>query len=370
MIYIHIPFCRRACHYCDFHFSTNTGQMDNLVDAILEEIDLRHDYLAGKHVKTIYFGGGTPSMLPSESLNRILNAIHEKFEVDAQAEITLEANPEDLSPEKLGELRGLGINRLSLGTQSFIAHELVWMNRMHSPEQAISAIKNAQCEGFDNISIDLIFGLPNQTVQEWELNLNIALGLGIQHISSYGLTVERKTKLHHAIKTGTQQQPDEAVAEACLRMNMQMLPYHGFEHYEISNYAREGFISRHNSAYWQGAHYLGVGPSAHSYDGHSRQWNVRSNMGYIQALGNRSSFWEREELTVADRINEHIMTGLRCKWGVQKQVLDVLEKDAWPRMLGNISKQDQAHFRIGTEHITLTSEGRLMADGLAAALFH
>jgi len=369
MIYIHIPFCRRACHYCDFHFSTSTGQMDNLVDAIVAEIDLRQHYLADQHVKTIYFGGGTPSMLPSESLSRILNAIHEKFEVDAQAEITLEANPEDLSPEKLGELRGLGINRLSLGTQSFIAHELVWMNRMHSPEQAIAAIKNAQSSGFDNISIDLIFGLPNQTVQEWEQNLTTALGLGIQHISSYGLTIEEKTKLHHAITKGTEQLPDEAVAEACLRMNMQMLPDQGFEHYEISNYAREGYISRHNSAYWQGANYLGVGPSAHSYDGHSRQWNVRSNMGYMQAIANGTSFWEREELTVADRINEHIMTGLRCKWGVQKQVLDVLEKGAWSRILRSITELEQTHFRIADERITLTSEGRLMADRLAAALF-
>lgn len=343
--------------------------MDALVDAMVQEIDLRQHYLADRKVSTIYFGGGTPSMLPSHSIGQLLDAVGSLFLVEEKAEITLEANPEDLSPQKLSELRALGINRLSLGTQSFIAHELEWMNRMHTPEQAIAAIKDAQDAGFDNISIDLIFGLPGQTLLEWEQNLTTALALDIQHISSYCLTVEEKTRLHHTIAKGTQPMPDEAVAEACLRMNMQMLPDHGFGHYEISNYAREGFISRHNSAYWQGAHYLGVGPSAHSYNGHSRQWNVRSNAGYVKAIAEGMPCPEKEELTVDNRINEHIMTGLRCKWGVQKQVLDGLDKDAWPRILRSVVELGEAHFALEDGRISLTKEGRLMADRLAAELF-
>lgn len=369
VIYFHIPFCRRACHYCDFHFSTDTRQMDALVQAIVAELHMRNEYLTDRRVRTVYFGGGTPSMLPSRSIGQLLDAVRAHFSLDSDAEVTLEANPEDLTPAKIRELRELGINRLSLGTQSFIAHELTWMNRLHTPDQAIAAIRSAQNQGFANISIDLIFGLPDQTIVQWEQNLNTALSLDVQHISSYGLTVEERTKLHHSIRKGTQHMPDEAVAEACMRMNMDVLPAHGFEHYEISNYAREGFISRHNSAYWKGSHYFGLGPSAHSFDGHSRQWNIRSNAGYMQAIANGKCFWEREELTTTDRINEHIMTGLRCKWGVRKEALDTLDRDAWPRILRHISTEGQRLFSVNDGRIALTSEGRLMADRLTAELF-
>lgn len=343
--------------------------MDALVQAIVSEMSMRRDYLGDSPVRTVYFGGGTPSMLPTGSIASILDAVHRHFRVGEEAEITMEANPEDLSPRKSAELHALGIGRLSLGTQSFIAHELEWMNRMHTPKQAVTAIRDAQDAGFRNISIDLIFGIPGQTLREWEHNLTTALGLDIQHISSYGLTVEERTKLHHSIAKGNQLPPDEDVAEQCLRMNMEVLPAHGFEHYEISNYARDGFISRHNSAYWQGAHYLGLGPSAHSYDGVSRQWNVRSNAGYMQSIFKGNMAPEREVLTVNDRINEHIMTGLRCKWGVQRQVLDGFDAGEWARVTALIAASGEHHFRLQDGRITLTPEGRLIADRIAADLF-
>jgi oxygen-independent coproporphyrinogen III oxidase len=369
VIYIHVPFCRRACHYCDFHFSTNAKQMDALVQSLINEITLRNDYLIDRELRTIYFGGGTPSMLPVENITGILERIHSHFSVSPDAEVTLEANPEDLTRDKLLHLRQIGVNRLSLGTQSFLTHELQWMNRMHTPEQAIGAIKTAQDVGFDNISIDLIFGLPGQTLTEWERNLNTAIGLNIQHISSYGLTVEQRTKLHHDIEQGRQKEPDEDMAEQCLRINMEMLPAHGFEHYEISNYAKEGFISRHNSAYWQGKHYLGIGPSAHSYNGVSRQWNVRSNAGYMQAIASGGSFFELEELTVNNRVNEHIMIGLRSKWGVQHELLDPLDASAWDRINKAVPMLGEQYFEVTKERIMLSAEGRLIADRLAAELF-
>lgn len=369
MIYIHVPFCRRACHYCDFHFSTNAKQMEALADSLVDEITLRNDYLIDRKVRTIYFGGGTPSMLPVENITGILERIHSHFSVSPDAEVTLEANPEDLTREKLLQLRQIGVNRLSLGTQSFLTHELQWMNRMHTPEQAIGAIKTAQDVGFDNISIDLIFGLPGQTLTEWERNLNTAIGLNIQHISSYGLTVEQRTKLHHDIEQGRQKEPDEDMAEQCLRMNMEMLPAHGFEHYEISNYAKEGFISRHNSAYWQGKHYLGIGPSAHSYNGVSRQWNVRSNAGYMLAIASGGSFFEVEELTVNNRVNEHIMIGLRSKWGVQRELLAPLDASVWDRINKAVPMLGEQYFEVTKERIMLSAEGRLIADRLAAELF-
>lgn len=369
MIYIHVPFCRRACHYCDFHFSTNAKQMGALAERLVQEITLRSEYLIDRKVRTIYFGGGTPSMLPAESLTSIFDRIHSLYTVSQDAEITLEANPEDLTREKLLQLRQIGVNRLSLGTQSFLTHELQWMNRMHTPEQAIGAIKTAQDVGFGNISIDLIFGLPGQTLNEWERNLSTAIGLNIQHISSYGLTVEQRTKLHHDIEQGKQKEPDEDMAEQCLRMNMEMLPAHGFEHYEISNYAKDGFTSRHNSAYWQGKHYLGIGPSAHSYNGVSRQWNVRSNAGYMQAIASGGSFFEVEELTVNNRVNEHIMIGLRCKWGVQHELLDPLDASVWDRINKAVPMLGEQYFEVTKERIMLSAEGRLIADRLAAELF-
>lgn len=369
MIYIHVPFCRRACHYCDFHFSTGLRLMPEMTDALIAELRLRADYLPDREVHTIYLGGGTPSLIPTESLRSILDTVHALFSVNGDAEVTLEANPEDLDTQKLKELRSLGINRLSLGTQSFIDHELRWMNRMHTSEQAISVIGRAQDTGFDNISIDLIFGLPGQTAEEWQHNLEVAVGTGCQHISSYGLTVEERTRLHSTITKGTQPPPDDDMAARFFRMNMEFLPQQGFEHYEISNFARPGRISRHNSAYWHGRHYLGIGPSAHSYNGISRQWNIRSNAGYIQRVSAGIPFFEMETLSVNDRVNEHILTGLRCKWGVQKQVLESIDPAAWNRILAKLPELGLSNFETELGKVTLSNSGKLIADRLTAELF-
>lgn len=368
-IYVHIPFCRRACHYCDFHFTTNLNNSTQLVDAILEEIELRKDYFRGEQVKTIYFGGGTPSLLPTTDIERILNTILETQSVENEIELTLEANPEDLSNSKLRELRSIGVNRLSLGTQSFIDSELKWMNRMHSAQQAISSIKVAQDIGFENISIDLIFGLPDQSETDWETNLNQAMDLDIQHISSYSLTIEPKTVLNNRIRKGEQQPPNENMAARFFEMNMDFLPSQGFEHYEISNFAKTEFISKHNSSYWLGEKYLGIGPSAHSFNGSERQWNIRSNGAYIQKIGSGEPFCESEKLSTKDRINEHIMIGLRTKWGIQKAILDQIEPTSWHQILKDVSMIDERDISVCQDRILLTNSGKLRSDHITAGLF-
>jgi oxygen-independent coproporphyrinogen-3 oxidase len=368
-IYIHIPFCRRACHYCDFHFTTNLNRSTVLVDAIVSEIGLRSDYLMGEPVKTIYFGGGTPSLLPTTDIARILDAIHRTQSVETEIEITLEANPEDLSSEKLLELRSIGVNRLSLGTQSFIDSELQWMNRMHSANQAERCIQEAQQIGFNNISIDLIFGLPEQTESEWELNLKKSIELNIQHISSYSLTIEPKTVLNHRIKKGEQLAPDESASARFFEINMQFFPAHGFEQYEISNFAKEGYISQHNSSYWKGAYYLGVGPSAHSFNGTSRQCNLRSNAAYINKINQRQDFFVLETLSNSNKVNEHIMTGLRTKWGVQKEVLDSIDLNAWDTVLKSSHGIGPDQLHVDDRIISLTDQGKLQADLIASELF-
>lgn len=368
-IYVHIPFCRRACHYCDFHFTTNLKGSDSLVRAILAEVELRKDYLKGESISTIYFGGGTPSLLPAHSIELILNKLAAHHSIEKNIEITLEANPEDLSFEKLKELRSLGINRLSLGTQSFMDAELKWMNRMHSAGQAIAAIENAQKLGFDNISIDLIFGLPNQTKRDWELNLQKATSLNVQHISSYSLTVEKKTVLNDRINKGLQTAPDDEVSMQFFRTNMEWFPAHGFEHYEISNFAKDGFISRHNSSYWQGVQYLGLGPSAHSYNLETRQWNVRSNRAYEENVIGNKSYFEVEELSTNDRLNELLLTGLRAKWGVKKDAIEKLRKGGWQHLTTQMEVLGSSHFISDGSTIKLANSGKLLADRLTSELF-
>ncbi|MCF8275623.1 MAG: radical SAM family heme chaperone HemW [Flavobacteriales bacterium] len=368
-IYIHIPFCRRACHYCDFHFTTNLSNADQLVAAIVKEIEIQKNYLYGETISTIYFGGGTPSLLPTKQIERIIQTIGTFHSVENDLELTLEANPEDLSLEKLKDLKSIGINRLSLGTQSFIDAELKWMNRMHTAEQAIECIKVAQQIGFDNISIDLIFGLPSQSVKDWNFNLATALSLNVQHISSYGLTIEAKTVLGNRVKKGTQEAPDDEVAAEFFRMNMEFFPSNGFEHYEISNFAKEGFISRHNSSYWRGVPYLGLGPSAHSFNGTSRQWNVRSNAAYLNSISTEKTFFKTEELSEIDRLNEQIMIGLRTKWGVEKAKMEQIRSDSWKILVSEVARQEPENYIVDESTIRLSEIGKLFSDKLTSDLF-
>ncbi len=370
-IYIHIPFCKQACNYCNFHFSTSLAMKNDFTVALLKELDLRSDYLLNEPVETIYFGGGTPSLLTGGEIATILQRIYSHFKLAPDAEITLEANPDDIHPERLNQWRQAGINRLSIGVQSFFNEDLLWMNRAHDEYQALSAVPDAQAAGLENISIDLIYGLPGMTDERWQINMRKAIGLQVPHLSCYALTVEPKTALYEKIKAGKMQ---EVVPENQARQFLQgilCLEEAGYEHYEISNFARPGKRSRHNSGYWQSKKYLGLGPSAHSFDGKTRQWNIANNSRYIQSIANHELCFEIETLKTVDLLNEYIMTSLRTMEG-----LDLLHiTRAFGPARGNLLEKNAAHFiaedqmKKEDEKLVLTSKGKLFADGIAGALF-
>lgn len=371
-IYIHIPFCKQACHYCDFHFSTSLKNKDALVKSILMEIDNRINYLPNKTIETIYFGGGTPSLLSEKEIFQILEKLYKLYNVSNNAEITLECNPDDLSDEKLKELKRLEINRLSIGLQSFDEEELIWMNRAHTAKESESSVKRAQDRGFENITIDLIYGSKFSNLTNWKKTLDKAIALQVPHISSYNLTIEEKTKLGHDFKVKKEVAiDDEKSSEMFLEM-IDRLEKNDFIHYEISNFGKEGFFSKHNSNYWKGEHYLGLGPSAHSFDGTSRQWNVSNNNLYIKYLEEKSeAYFEKEILTETERFNEYILTSLRTIWGIN---LDYIKTNFNSDFAKNFLNQIQEYIKQETVVIkdktyTLTEKGKLLADKIASELF-
>jgi len=369
-IYLHIPFCRQACHYCNFHFSTTLKLKNEFVGALLKEIELQTNYLPAEPVHTIYFGGGTPSLLTIDELKAILLALRQNFSVDAGAEITLEANPDDLNADKLSEWKQAGINRLSIGVQSFFEEDLRWMNRAHTAQQAINNLQLAKTY-FDNITIDLIYGTPTLPDEKWQHNVQQAISLGISHLSCYALTVEPGTALAHMIdkhKTIDVNTEDQARQFLLLTDWMQAA---GYEHYEISNFALPGKRSRHNSSYWQGAAYLGLGPSAHSFNSESRQWNISNNALYIQSLNNNTVPFEKEELTDTQRLNEYIMTSLRTIEGVDVNYVTVRFGEAINSKLQQsvLSFIESGKIQSVNGHLRLTRQGKLFADGIASALF-
>jgi len=371
-IYIHIPFCKQACHYCDFHFSTSLKNKDALVKSILTEIDTRINYLPNKTIETIYFGGGTPSLLSEKETFLILEKIYKLYNVSNNPEITLECNPDDLSDEKLKELKRLEINRLSIGLQSFDEEELIWMNRAHTAKESESSVKRAQDRGFENITIDLIYGSKFSNLTNWKKTLDKAISLQVPHISSYNLTIEEKTKLGHDFKVKKEIAiDDEKSSEMFLEM-IDRLEKNNFIHYEISNFGKEGFFSKHNSNYWKGEHYIGLGPSAHSFDGTSRQWNVSNNNIYIKHLTEKTSFYfEKEVLTETERFNEYILTSLRTIWGID---LNYLKTNFNSDFVKNFSTQIQEYIKQETVLVndttyTLTEKGKLLADKIASELF-
>lgn len=370
-IYLHIPFCRQACYYCNFHFSTSLSQQGAMVDALLQEITLQKDYLAQEPVHTIYFGGGTPSLLKEQELTALLLHLRTTFNVAPDAEITLEANPDDLTAEKLTQLKAAGINRLSIGVQSFHEEDLTWMNRAHNSRQALDCIKLAQELGFHNITIDLIYGGPTLTDEGWEQNVKQAIALGIPHLSCYALTVEPGTALDHFIKKKKMAATDPDKAAQHFEMLMEWLGNAGYEHYEISNFALPGWHSRHNSSYWQGKPYLGLGPSAHSFNGASRQWNIASNAQYIKSITAGKVPFEIESLTTAMQFNEYIMTSLRTSAGCNLEW--VSEKFGTDHTI-HLLAHSEPYIRMGRiekvgETLRLTKAGRLFADGIAGELF-
>lgn len=369
-IYIHIPFCKKACHYCNFHFSTSTALQNDFVEALLKEIKLQKDYLQ-EEVKTVYFGGGTPSILSTEDIRRILQEINLQFHISNNSEITLEANPDDITAEKLREWKAIGINRLSIGIQSFLQDDLMWMNRAHNAEQAATCISSAQSEGFDNITIDLIYGTPTLSDDQWKQNVKKAIDLGVSHLSCYALTVEPKTALNKLIKQKKLADIDQEKQAGHFELLMDWMHEAGYEHYEISNFAKPGHRSKHNSSYWQGEQYLGLGPSAHSFNGISRQWNISNNAMYIRSLHNNLVPFEKEELSKDQQLNEYIMTSLRTLEGMS---LQKVEKQFGAEMLKAVLTSAEPHIRssnlfVDKDALVTTKKGKLLADRIAAELF-
>jgi len=371
-IYLHIPFCKQACTYCNFHFTTSQRYKNEFVKAIIKEIDLQKDFLRNESIATIYFGGGTPSLLTIEEACLVLEKIKKEFSLEKNIEITLEANPDDISKEKLLGWKDIGINRLSIGIQSFFEEDLVWMNRAHNQQQAYKCIEDSLAAGFDNISIDLIYGSHLLSDERWEKNIaTSSINYKIPHLSCYALTVEEKTPLHKQIllKKTVDVDPDKQARHFMILM--EKLKQNGYEHYEVSNFAMPGFRSRHNSSYWQGKKYLGLGPSAHSYDGIIRKWNVANNIKYIEAINKGVIESETEVLTETQKFNEYIMISLRTKEGLNLETIKTnWGEDKLTTMKRRLEKFKEHNLvnAAGTT-IQLTNEGMLMADGIASDLF-
>jgi oxygen-independent coproporphyrinogen-3 oxidase len=370
-IYIHIPFCKQACHYCDFHFSTSMKKKDEMVLALTKEIQMRKSEFKDEVVETIYFGGGTPSRLPIADLRLQMDSIYKNYKVAKNPEITLEANPDDLSEDYLVELSKIGINRLSIGIQSFFEDDLQMMNRAHNSAEAKKCLEVAT-KYFDNISLDLIYGIPKMSNEKWKQNIETALSFGIPHISSYALTVEPKTALNKLIQTGKIAKPNDEVAEEHFQILVETLEANGFIHYELSNFGKENYFSKNNSAYWLGKKYIGIGPSAHSYDGISRSWNVSNNAMYLKSLAENKLPNETEILSKTDRYNECIMTGLRTIWGVS---LGRIELEFGNEYLDYLQKQAQKFINddllfIENKILKPTQKGKFLTDGIASDLFY
>ena len=368
-IYLHIPLCKQACSYCDFHFSTNFSSRAEIVNAIIKEIERRKGYLQSEVIETIYFGGGTPSVLTNEELRSILEKIKYNFDTNNVSETTLECNPDDLSKEKLKQLRDLGIDRLSIGLQSFNDEELKWMNRAHTAKESLESVWRAQDAGFENITIDLIYGSKFQDMKSWESTLQKALSLNVQHISAYNLTIENKTKLGVDHSRGKEPHVSEELSSEQFRAMINVFQSNGFMHYEISNFAKEGFFSRHNSNYWKGVKYLGLGPSAHSYNGESRQWNISSNAAYVQKMNSNLEYFEIETLNEQQKYNEYILTRLRTMWGCSiKEIEELFGSEALMSFEKNVIKYHK-YLNIQNDLVTLNFEGKLKADHLASEFF-
>ncbi len=369
-IYIHIPFCKQACHYCDFHFSTSLKKKDEMILALANEIKLRKWEFENQIVETIYFGGGTPSILQIADLKFLIETVYNNYSIIENPEITLEANPDDLTEDRIIELSKTKINRLSIGIQSFFEDDLKLMNRAHNAEDAKKCLEIAT-QYFDTISLDLIYGIPGMTNVIWKKNIEIALSFGIPHISSYALTVEPKTALQKLIQSGAIEKPNDEVAQEHFSILVELLEANDFIHYELSNFGKEMYFSKNNSSYWLGKKYIGIGPSAHSYNGISRSWNVSNNSLYLKAIQENQLPNEEEILTINDRYNEYVMTGLRTIWGVS---LDKIETEFGITYSDYLMKQVQKFLNddlvfIEENVLKPTKKGKFLTDGIASDLF-
>jgi len=369
-IYIHIPFCKQACHYCNFHFSTGTGNKDSMVDAIIKEMEIRKEELRVP-VETIYLGGGTPSILDPSMVDRLIQSVYKNYNVIPDPEITLEANPDDITSTKAHEWKSMGINRFSIGIQSFSNQHLQWMNRAHNAAQSIGCIEIIRNAGFHNFSIDLIYGTPGQSIADWQKDLEQAIALQIPHLSCYALTVEKETPLFHLIQKAEKENISSDLQAEEFQLLLSKTTSAGYRHYEISNFALPGMESKHNSAYWKGKPYLGMGPSAHSFHDNSRSWNISNNIKYIASIENNKRNFESEQLTEMDLFNEYIMTNLRLDEGISTEVI----KDKWgidqvQTIESKLIRFEQSQTVIKTPRgWKLTDKGKFFADGIAADLF-
>ena len=378
-IYLHIPFCKQACFYCDFHFSTSLKKKEELVQALGKELKMRKGELKNETVETIYFGGGTPSLLSHDELGFLIDEVYKNYTVSETPEITLEANPDDLSSEKIQNLKGSPINRLSIGIQSFFEDDLKSMNRAHNAMEAKQCLEEAT-KNFDNITIDLIYGIPNMSLQKWDDNLEMAFSFNVNHISAYALTVEPKTALDSFIKKGKYPPMNEELALKHFEHLIDVCKKQGFVQYEISNFGKPNYFSRHNTSYWQGQSYLGIGPSAHSFNGKERSWNVDNNSKYIQSINDNILPLTIEQLSTKDKFNEYVMTGLRTVWGIS---LSKIEKEFGLDYKDHLLKEANVFIQQGLLEIIsdnllkfnsikkmkITDKGKFLADGIAAELF-
>lgn len=368
-IYIHIPFCKNKCTYCDFHFSTNYKSYEaSLIQALLEEMKQRAPEIS-ESVKTIYFGGGTPSILKVEDIKKLLDFIHTCFTVEADAEITLESNPDNISRENVRAWKKIGINRLSIGVQSFDQQDLLWMNRAHNAEESKAAIRIAQENGITNLSIDLMYGLPDMDEKRWENQLNLAIQFKVSHVSAYCLTVEEKTKLKKMVLSKQIRVANNEMQAKHFEILQNKLKAAGFIQYEISNFGKENYFSQHNSSYWKGEHYLGIGPSAHSFDGKSRSWNIANNLLYLKGIEEKKRNFVTENLSPKDNFNECILTGLRTIWGVDLKKLNQISvlPESFYVKVKTLETESKAY--VKNDFLILTEKGMLFADAIALDLF-
>ena len=369
-IYIHIPFCKQACHYCDFHFSTSLSKKRPMLLALEQELLLRKEELKNEKIETIYFGGGTPSVLQTAEIEHLVEAVYRNYKVIETPEITLEANPDDLSVTKIKELSDSSINRLSIGIQSFFDQDLKLMNRAHNANEAHTCIAEAK-KYFNNISIDLIYGIPGMTNARWEENIAQALSYSLPHISSYALTVEPKTALKAFIEKGVIPDVDDEIAQQQFYLLLDLLEGEGYQNYEISNFEKEGYFSKNNTAYWQGKKYLGIGPSAHSYNGIRRGWNISNNSKYIKSINQKLLPLEEETLTKTDRYNEYVMTGLRTIWGISLYKIQTEFGNSYYEYLLQQSDKyiKEEMLSVDGDKIYVTKKGKFLCDGIASDLF-
>lgn len=371
-LYIHIPFCKQKCHYCNFYSLATKKYRPEVLQAMEQEMLLRSNFLAGEPLQTIYFGGGTPSLIPIAEINRIIQKAGDIFGLQAGAEITIEANPDDVNDQWLAQLAGTPVNRLSIGVQSFDKNDLLYLNRIHTAQQAQASIYKARKYGFENLSIDLIYGIPTLDDEHWRRQILKTISLEINHISAYALTVEPGTALDHFIKKGTYSPVDDKKAASQFNILMEEMERAGYHHYEISNFSMPEKYARHNTAYWNGSKYLGIGPSAHAYDGEKRYWNIAHLKKYMEGIANKTPLFEFETLTPDQHYNEYVMTALRTMWGIDAQhIKKRLGLRYYHHLMEEIQQPLQQGLVIARENkrFLLSKQGKFFADRIAAGLF-